>query len=66
MYWALCVPHTCTNDDVKELFVTQLQKLEIPGMKKDVSLEEFMCQKKNRPSSIAFGTAATGYNFFNL
>jgi hypothetical protein len=59
MNWALCVPHTCTNEDVKDLIVKHLQKLEVPGLKKDVSVEDFMCQTKSRTNRVTMATALT-------
>lgn len=59
MYWALCVPHTCSNEDVKEAVISQLKKLQISGLKKDVSLEKFMCQTRNEKKRFTLGTVTT-------
>ena len=60
MYWPLCVPHTCSHQDVKEAVISQLKKLQISGLKKDVSLEDFMCQTRNEKKIFSFGTVLTG------
>lgn len=59
MYWALCIPHSCSNHDVREWLVQQLQKLEIPGLLKAVSLDESMCQTKNQNDKFGFATVST-------
>lgn len=59
MHWAVCIPDSCSADDVHQMIKHQLSALDVVGLRKEISVEEFMCYSKNKPPPISVGTILT-------